>query len=422
MTQYRIDTIAFGGDGVSRVDGLVFFIPFTLPGELVEAEISQKKQNFAKAKLLTILEASPHRIDPLCPYFSQCGGCQIQHADYSLQLELKKRFIEDSLKRIGNIEYKLSCVAPSPRPFGYRRHITLKIKQIDNVFKLGFTSVDNQHLPIDSCFLFHIPGDRILQNLQEIFSQLSPQSPSAEVSVKVFKTPNQQYFIACDFSYLLSSADIKILKEGLASCRACSGWHLKTPKQIFEFGDSSFQLIYRNLVFFYSPFSFVQNHPEQSEKIYDWLIEINSSSKRILDLYCGIGISSLALAQKGKKVLGVEVNPVSIKLAMKSATYNQLEEVQFLCAPVEDSTEDLLASFEPDSIIMNPPKAGASPDVLEALSRSPIKNISYISCNPTTLARDLSYLIKKGFVLDHIKAFDMFPQTTHVECAVQLTR
>src|SRR5271154_6719283 len=122
MNLCSIHNVAFGGDGVGRIYGLAVFVPFTLPGEEVEVQITQKKKNFAKAKLQTIVQTSPDRVTPPCPYFGKCGGCQLQHASYPLQLELKKRFIEDSLKRIGSIHYPVPAVHPSSSPFGYRRH------------------------------------------------------------------------------------------------------------------------------------------------------------------------------------------------------------------------------------------------------------------------------------------------------------
>ena len=160
--QCVIDNVAFGGEGVARKDKLVIFTPFTLPGETVELDIYQKKSNFARAHLQKVLHPSPNRIPAPCPYFTTCGGCQLQHSSYPYQLELKKRFVEDSLMRIGKISFSIPPVTASTDPFSYRKHISLQIQCIENTWQLCFTSNTASFLPVQSCLLFHLPEDPIL--------------------------------------------------------------------------------------------------------------------------------------------------------------------------------------------------------------------------------------------------------------------
>lgn len=422
MTLCSIDNIAFGGEGVGRVDGLVLFVPFTLPGELTEVQIHRKKNTFAKAKLIKIIKANADRVIPPCPYFSKCGGCQLQHASYPLQLQLKKRFIEDSLKRIGKIEFDIPSVIPSSTPFAYRRHITLKLKLDGDCFKLGFTTLEGTHLPVYSCLLLNTDQDPILPFLQTLFSKIDPLLPLSESSIKILKDIHNRYLIACTFSSSLPSKELKLLKNELSLLDALSGFILKTPTQSFEAGEITPYFVHKGLTFHYSPFGFIQNHPEQSEKIYNWIVQSNLHAKKILDLYCGIGVSSLLLAKENKQVQGVELNPVSIELAIQNAKNNQINEVQFFCASAETSTRERLHIFQPDTLIVNPPKAGIPLEVLKDICKSSLTTITYISCNPPTLARDLSYLLNNGFIIENILAFDMFPQTTHVETVVKLAR
>ena len=414
-----IDNVAFGGEGVARKDKLVIFTPFTLPGETVELEIYQKKSNFARAHLQKVLQESPHRIKAPCPYFITCGGCQLQHSSYSYQLELKKRFVEDSLSRIGKISFSIPPVVPSSTSFAYRRHISLQVQCIENIWQLCFTSTTGSFLPIQSCLLFHLLEDPILANLQKIMAKLDLPA-SCEGRAKIIKT-GKGYVIAFTFTRNLSKKDISLL----ASCEklsSISGITIHMPQEQITLGDLSLNFTCNGLTFAYSPFSFIQNHVEQSTRIYLRILDLLQNSKKILDLYCGIGVSTLLLAQKGKEVIGIEVNPTSIELAKENAQLNNLSHTSFLCSSAEDSTAKHIDSLRPDAILVNPPKTGLDPIVKESFSHPCIKQIVYVSCHPPTLARDLSYLQTQGFIIQSIESFDMFPQTTHVETVAYLNR
>lgn len=421
MTVCSIHSVAFGGEGVGKIGTQVCFVPFTLPGEKVEIEIIEQKRHFSKGKLKTILEPNQDRITPPCPYFFQCGGCQLQHASYPLQLELKKRFLEDSLHRIGRIQYPIAPIKPSTLPFEYRRHISLKIKQVHQTFCLGFTTKKGCHLPIESCLLFKKGPDPLLAFLQKLVASLDASLPLDNSSLKIIKTHKDRYIVFFYFLANLPSKEMQKLKEALSNYPSLSGWILQTPKQMLTFGEITTSFTHRGITCSYSPLGFVQNHPEQAGLLYDWILGKNLNSQKVLDLYCGIGASSLLLAKSGKKVTAVELNPSSIELAIQNAQNNQIENVQFLCHDVEKALPDLLTSITPDAILVNPPKAGLSSEVLKILGEAH-SNITYVSCNPPTLARDLSYLSNKGFFLKDLQAFDMFPQTTHLETAVYLTR
>ncbi|MES2199062.1 MAG: class I SAM-dependent RNA methyltransferase [Chlamydiota bacterium] len=414
-----IDNVAFGGDGVARKDKLVIFTPFTLPGELVELELYQKKSNFARAHLQKVLQPSPHRIPAPCPYFTTCGGCQLQHSDYPYQLELKKRFVEDSLTRIGKISFSVPPVAPSTDPFSYRRHISLQVQCIKNTWQLCFTSTSSSFLPVQSCILFHLPEDPILANLQKIMAKLDLPA-SCEGRVKIIKT-EKGYVVAFTFTQNLSKKDISFL----SSCQELDtviALTIHMPQEKISKGDLSLTFACNGLTFAYSPFSFLQNHVEQSTRIYLLILDLLQGSKKILDLYCGIGVSTLLLAQTGKDVMGIEVNPKAIELAKENAKLNNLPHVPFFCSSVEDSAAKHIKAILPDAILVNPPKTGLDPIVKEALSHPCLKQVVYVSCHPPTLARDLAYLQTLGFTLQSIKSFDMFPQTTHVETVAHLIR
>ncbi|MBS0628130.1 MAG: 23S rRNA (uracil(1939)-C(5))-methyltransferase RlmD [Verrucomicrobia bacterium] len=419
MTECLIDNVAFGGDGVARKDGLVIFAPFTLPGEVVELEIYKKKSNFANAHLQKVLKPSPHRIPAPCPYFGSCGGCALQHSSYPYQLELKKKFVEDSLSRIGKINFSIPSVVPSTDPFSYRRHISLQIEYTSNIWQLCFKDLSNRSLPINSCLLFHLPKDPILADLQKVVAKLD-LIPSCEGRAKILKVDNG-YVIAFTFSHNLSKKNISLL----SSCKTIPsvlGIILHMPQEQIKFGDFSLTFTCHGLTFAYSPFSFLQNHAEQSSRIYLRLLSLLQDSTKILDLYCGIGVSTLLLAKAGKQVTGIEINPEAIRVAKENALLNNLSSVSFFCSSVDSSTENLMNTCLPDALLVNPPRTGLDPIVKQAFTHPCLKKIVYVSCHPPTLARDLSYLQQIGFSLQSVESFDMFPQTTHVETIACLTR
>lgn len=415
----EVDTVSFGGDGIARKDKLVIFTPFTLPGEIVDLEIYQKKSNFSRAHLKKVLKPSPHRVQPPCSYFKICGGCQFQHSDYPYQLELKKKFVEDSLSRIGKISFEIPPVVPSSDPFAYRRHISLQLQQIKNTWQLTFATNTHSFIAVQSCLLFHPVNDPILTNLQKIIEKLTLPA-ACEGRAKIIKT-GEGHVIAFSFTKNLSKKDIAIL----LSCReipSVLGLVIQMPQEQITQGDLTLTFTCNGLTFDYSPFSFLQNHIEQSTRIYLLILDLLQKSETILDLYCGIGVSTLLLAQSGKKVSGIEVNPTAIELAVKNAKINNLSHVPFFCSSAEDFTKSHIDSILPDALLVNPPKTGLDPIVKEALSHPCLKEIVYVSCHPPTLARDLAYLQIQGFILQSIQSFDMFPQTTHVETVVHLIR
>jgi len=432
MTQCRIENIAFGGEGVGRVEGKALFVPFTIPGELIDVDILIHKRNFSRGRIQKILEKSPERIDPPCPYFSCCGGCQLQHMSYAKQLEIKRRFVEDSLLRIGQIKFAVPPVVPSSLPFAYRRHLSFKVKsrnQNKKILQLGFTQKDGiTHLPISSCSLFHSPEDPFISLLQTSFiASLSPSLFPVEFTLKIVKQAPQQYLLAFLFQTPISPEAIADIKKNITKLSCLSGYLLNTPTQFLEEGNTTLCFSYQGISFLYSPLSFVQNHPEQSALLYDWVLQHNQQAQSILDLYCGIGVLTLALALQGKEAIGVELNPQAIQLAMLNGKNVPLAPLQasprFFCSSVESFLQTETIPFPCNAMIVNPPKTGLTPQALNLMIKKNIANLTYISCNPTTLARDLLLLQQKGgFFIQELQSFDMFPQTTHVETAVKLTR
>ena len=417
MTRCHIDAVAFGGEGVSRLDGLVLFTPFTLPTEDVEVMIYEKKKRFGRAHLLFISQESPNRITPPCPYFTKCGGCQLQHASYAYQLSLKRQFLQDSFDRIGKIKLLIPEVIGSSKEKTYRRHITCKLSFLEQKWQLCFSAIDHTLLPIQECLLLQEPEDAILSSLQKAFAQLPPSIP-LHGRLKLMKTTDG-YLGALFVEESLTEKNEQTLFLLLSSY--FESFYIQTPYKTTKTGTLQHSFICLGLTIYYSPFSFLQNHPEQSERIYSLLANLFQENTTILDLYCGIGISSLILAKAGKHVLGIEINQESLALAKKNAACNDCL-VEFICTSAENYFQEAPSLFQPDGLLINPPKSGLSQEVQQILASLPIKTIVYISCYPPTLARDSAFLQTRGYSITFIQGYDMFPQTTHVETVVQFSK
>lgn len=416
MINGTIETIAFGGEGILRDQGHVIFVPFTAPGDQATVEIVSQKKQFAKGKLLSLNTPSPLRTTPSCPYFGTCGGCQLQHLNYTAQVDVKKRFIVDALERIGKISHPDFSVTPATKQWAYRRHIRLHLKKESNGFSAGYYALDNRtHIPIQQCPIFTDPDSKLFSHIKEFLKGL-PNNGIEEAHLRIIKTPANQYLLAFDFApHFPDSLVLNKLPP------QCIGAIVRSPTQQKEFGKVKCFIEIHGIKAQFSPFGFVQNHPEQNEKLYSAILKaIPENATHLLDLYCGIGLISLLCAKQNIRTTGVESHPETIALARVNAETNGSPSARFICGKVEKEGIRCLREEKPDVVLCNPPRAGIDETILEALIEHKPHTLIYVSCMPGTLARDLSKLIQGGYRLEQIEAFDMFPQTTHVETVALL--
>lgn len=384
-SKHKIEKLVFGGSGLSRDGGCVTFIPFTAPGDIVLASITKKKKNYQVGKVEKLIEEGAGRRLPKCPHFKTCGGCQLQHLNIETQRACKQVMIEDALKAPAPITL-------SQKEWEYRSHIRLNLKPQKEGFLMGYIGTDQKTLvPPSTCPLF-LDDPQFFATLKEELSSI-PNQGIRSASLRIFKAPQG---IVLAFSFFP-----KIPKNfPFFSCAA--GVCMKAPGQEKHFDDTSLTqtILGRSVAF--SPFGFMQCNLPIAEMLYQAVLdEVGTTPQKILDLYAGIGITSAFLADQGHDVLSIESN-------------RQLKP----CAPhfkmLHGTVETLLPkmgkSFHPNVILVNPPKTGLSKEIFPLLNA---QKLLYISCNPSTLARDLNHL--KDYKLKKIKGFDMFPQTTHVE-------
>jgi len=340
-----------------------------------------------------------------------CGGCQLQHLNYQTQLDLKQTWVRDSLKKIAGLSnFDVSPTIGTEEQWHYRRVVKLRFG-LD--LKLAYVNAEsNGQVKVETCPIF-TADDALWAQFNTFLPVLCSQAESGLVSI--YKADNENYVASIDVQ------TDSMLNRNAALPALLKGCMLRTPSESFDIGDTSLRFEQHGLAFQYTPLSFVQNHAEQSAKISESVVNavIASGAQRVFDLYCGFGVTAIALAKKGARVVGVENNPESIRLARLNAATNGAN-AEWVCDDVAKVILTLLKRHKPDAIIVNPPRTGLASKVTSALLESDARTIVYVSCMPQTLARDLKVLCGK-YRIDDCQPYDMFPQTTHVETVVVLT-
>lgn len=435
----EIDDLGSHGEGVGRYNGYTLFIEGALPGETVKAEIVQRQKRFGRARLLTVVTPSPNRVQPACPLFGKCGGCQLMHLDYSQQLAMKTRRVEDAMQRIGNInDVKVSKCIPSDKQLSYRNKIQLPVRNTPNGIALGLYAVSSHELiPIDKCLIHCDIGEKVYSEVASIVKKsgicaFDPATGKGELRHVLIKsaTHSKEVLVVLVTSKSATSTLGAIGKAIMFSCPLVKGVvHNINPKNDNVILGRTYNVLegvgyieekLGDLKFKISSASFFQVNPEQALKLYTQALEFAelNGSETVLDAYCGVGTLALFFAPHAKSVVGVECVSEAIEDAKVNAKLNGLENVSFVC----DSSEKYISSLKTvDVVLLNPPRKGCDPTLLKGIARVAPKKIIYVSCDPATLARDLSILNSYGYKIDAIQPFDMFPQTAHVETVVKLT-
>lgn len=391
---YKVDIIDLdsNGRGVAKINNFVLFIEGALPGEVCEIEIVSVKKKFAIAKLVEILEVSLNRVIPKCKHYNQCGGCDIMHMDYKSQIEFKKSKVLNAFKKQSNIELDLKDINFSDQ-FNYRNKIVIRAKE----GKLGFYSRNsNDIVKIEKCI---IASHKINEVIEYISSKLD-YSDEFKATIKEFDGEVLVSFESnnSDLSKFYQKLDNIILNG-------------ETKK-----GNDFISFNLLNLKLKANSNSFTQVNKHLTEKLYGKVIEHSKDSdeKLLVELYSGIGIMSLALAKNFEKGIGVEINQDSIYYSKINAEANNIKNIKFVKADANKFRVEDKVSL----LVVDPPRAGLSSEGIESIDSISPENIIYVSCNPSTLVRDLKLLEK--YEIKAISLFDMFPNTLHVESVVFL--
>jgi 23S rRNA (uracil1939-C5)-methyltransferase len=415
----HIDSIAAGGAGVGRLpDGRAAFVQRTAPGDEATIEIVQEKKRWVRARLLRIVTPGPGRREAPCRHYTHCGGCTLEHLHYEKQLEAKAQIVRETIRRIGGVSIDTPPLTPSPNEFHYRNRLSFTfLRTATGRVIAGFHDVDRPDRVVDisaNCLLPEAPLARAWGHLRASWGTGAAYLPSGErLRLTLRVTAQADIGLVIDGGY--SAGQPARLLESVPQLRSI--W--QRPRGADEYrllgGESAFAESWLDEDVAVSGAVFLQVNRAAAELLEEHVLERARSghSDSVIDAYCGVGLHARRLARLGHQVVGIELDPAAVQEARRGAPEN----ARFVAGRVEEVIGNVLPA---DLVIVNPPRAGLEPPATHALLAKPPARILYVSCDPATLARDLSQLTGTFRITD-VHCFDLFPQTTHVETVVEMT-
>ena len=429
-----IEKLIHGGDGLAHLpDGQVVFVSNVIPGEEVEIEVFQRLGDYALARPIKIIKPALERIEPNCPYFPECGGCQWQHISYKAQVRFKLEVFKETLARVGGVEPDLvEGVVPSPKAFGYRHRLQFHVHQETGA--LGFLKRRSHELvPLRSCALATPEINQVLKVLPDLpaWKRIHPYIKRVNLGTSLLEGRVTMLFWT---KLAPREEDLYEILEALPVLKAVFYWvrgrdpigpfpklkdqgarFFPVPKEINGLG--------RDLVFQARPGVFVQNNWEINLALISLVKELAApKGEEVLDLHCGMGNFLLPLVVKAKAGLGVDTDHRAIEDGLKNVEHWGLSNVRLEVLSAVEALLECLKHGEPYPIVLLDPPRGGCKELVRFLPDIAIDRLIYVSCDPPTLARDLKLLIRQGYAVKRIKAFDMFPQTFHLESVTLLVR
>ena len=449
---YEITITGFGsnGEGIGRIDNMAVFVPGGCEGDILEIKLIKIKSSYAVGKILRILKPSEFRQESFCPASSRCGGCQLAHVAYDKQLAVKKQMVTDCLERIGGLSLNHAEVFDTlgmESPYRYRNKMVFPIGRDSGGKPVGGFYAQHSHtvVPLEDCMLGGSAASMILHTVLDFTNEYrisvydeaahkglvrrvfvrfgyTSREAMAVISINGSKLPHAEQLVSRLLA--LSLPDYR-LNSILLNCNTERNNLVLSGKNVVLYGTETIRDTLCGMEYMISPNSFFQVNPLQTERLYSKALEFAeiSGTETVVDLYSGIGTISLAASRTAKNVIGVEIVPQAVADARENASLNRVTNVTFYEGSAEDISVKLAKDhLVPGVVILDPPRKGSDETTLGAiLSMSP-KKIVYISCNPSTLARDLKILTNGGYSLKKIQPVDMFPHTSHVEVVCLLSK
>ena len=452
--ELEVEKVIYGGRGLAYMNNMAIFVDKAVPGDRITAKVIRVKKNFAEAKVLEVIEASPNRIIAPCPYSDYCGGCTWQCIEYEKQLEYKHAFVEDLLNHIGKAtNFQVHQPLPSPQIFGYRNKMEFSFsdkrwllpkerdeKKDNNNFALGLhvPGTFDKIIDIEGCLLQKEKGNEILREVKRFIS---------DSGIPVYGLRTHQGFwryLMLRHSYFFDEWMVNIITseqrdapiQALASILkdrfkeiASIVNNINTRKGGTAVGEREKIFVgERNIKDKIGPFtfeisanSFFQTNTPMAERLYESVKSFASltGKETILDLYSGIGTVSIFLASQATRIIGVDISNAAIADAKRNCKLNGIENCEFLCGDVKMFLSQF--NIQPDLLITDPPRVGMQRGVIDQILKLLPGRIIYISCNPSTLARDIA-LLKEVYKLEEVQPIDLFPNTYHIESVARLER
>ena len=456
---YTVEIMDMGhkGEAIGKYEGFTVFVDGAIKGDIVKVKITKSKKNYAVGDLIEIIKESEYRVAPLCNLSGICGGCSIMNFDYNRQLELKRNIVIENLKRIAQIENpNVTQIIGMDTPYYYRNKGVFPIERnSENKIEIGFYKKRSHDIvEFEECKIQHKSTKTILDEIKTfiiennlpIFDEKTQNQPkeskkkkqksfgirrimirnafaSDEIMVVIVTTDERNYNFQELAKRLLQKN--KNIKSIIHNINDTDGNKILSSKNKLIYGDMEIVDKIHNLKFAISPNSFYQVNPVQTDIMYSKALEYADLNKKetVFDLYCGIGTISLFLSQKAQQIYAIEIVPEAIEDAKKNAKLNDIKNVEFLVGKAEDKIVELYKKgIKADTVVVDPPRKGLDETVLDTISKMNVEKIVYVSCNPSTMARDIAFLIQKGYKLIECTPIDNFPHSLHVECVSLLTK
>ena len=437
---YIVDIVDIGqgGVGIGKFEGFTVFVDGGLVKDKIKVKITKSKKNYAVGDIVEIIEPSPYRVERKCSKeLKDCGGCQIQELDYQEQLNLKTNEVRQVISRIGKLDdVVIHDAIGMEEPFRYRNKAQFPIQKVNGVPVIGFYKKKSHDIiPTDQCIIQHDVNDKIIQIIKtyiraykvSIYDEKTHTGVLRHLVTKVgFTTKEVMVVLVANgrkLPYLNELASV--LAENIPGFKTLvvnvnrekTNVILGNENRIV-YGDGKINDYIGNLVIEISPLSFFQVNPVQTEVLYNKALEYANLGENdtVFDIYCGIGTISLFLAQKAKKVYGIEIVDEAIKDAKRNAALNKLDNVEFYVGKAEEVVPKMYKQGKrANVVVVDPPRKGCDEKVLDTIVSMEPDRVVYVSCNPSTLARDLNYLNERGYKCKEVQPVDMFPHSVHIE-------
>ena len=442
--QFELETTSMTHDGlgVGRHDGMAIFVQGAIDGEKAKVKVIKVAKSYAVARMEELLAKSPDRIEPFCPAYKRCGGCSLQHMTYAKTLAFKRQVVIDNLTRIGGLsDLEIKPTLGMKDPLRYRNKAQYPV----GIGKAGpvagfFARHSHEIIESKTCDIQHQSNDLardavmefIRANRISIYDEATNRGLIRHVVTRVGFHTGEVMVIIVSASSSIPKTDklvtllrgrIPDLKSVVLNINDKPGNVILGDRNTILYGKDTIEDKLGDLVFEISPLSFYQTNPVQTEVLYNKAIEYAglTGKETVFDLYCGIGTIALFAAGKAKRVIGVEVVPEAFEAAKHNSERNGITNAEFYCGEVEKLVPELNEQgIKADVIFVDPPRKGCDEALLKSLVDMAPERIIYVSCNPSTLARDLKYLGENGFKTGDVQPVDMFPWTEHVECVTVL--
>jgi 23S rRNA (uracil1939-C5)-methyltransferase len=438
-----IDDLAFGGEGVGRVNGYVVFVRGGLPGDRLRVRLQESRARYGRAVIESVEEPSPDRVVAPCPYFGRCGGCRLQHLAYPAQLAFKEKQVRDCLERLGGLgAFELRPILAAPDTYGYRNKMEFTVMRGGDAPVVGLHEADRYDvvLDIERCLLQSDTMNELLAEVRDRVRALSVYDQDTEQGLLRFvtlregrRTDQRMVNIVAAAPDVESLGPVAEAVKRRVPSTASVVLNVNAKKASVAVGSEEHLLLGRehiteridDVVFQVSANSFFQTNTLQAARLFAVIAEACelTGGETVMDLYSGTGAISLLLARRCRRVYGVEVSPAAVADAVRNARANGIDNCTFLSGEVRHVLPRLLdEGVHADVVVADPPRAGFHPKALAALRALKPERLVYVSCNPSTLARDVGDLARDGYRLEWVRPVDMFPQTPHIEAVARLRR